>query len=678
MIRKTAWLFATALCGVPLAALADGGVTFQDIAADDGAGITYRRAPSARITQRDAAVALSPIPLADFRDIRTNLTPQKGRGNPGVVLFDFDRDGDEDIYVTNGPGVDNSLYVNQLEETGAVTFVDVGGAAGVGAFGQDSAGACAGDIDNDGDQDLLVLGSGEGSRLFENQSDGTFLDITDLSGVGNVARWSTGCSFGDIDNDGLLDVVVANTYDNWNHRIPVFTIGPTYDGMEHNELYLNLGGNTFEDVSASSGIQNVSNMPDAAFSWAIAMVDIDLDGDQDIVSADNQGGAPQDASEERGYNRIFQNDGTGRFTDITLQVGLDIFGGWMGLDFGDLNCDGNLDFFSTNLGYLGPGGQPSRWFFGNDDGTFSDPGVGDLAMTPFGWGTSIFDYDNDGDSDIVYHGGVDLFSLIVEDNPGVLLKNDGNCSGTFSWDSGAFATEHYKRTVQGVAVGDLNGDGFEDIVSVSNFDVVEQIFLLFSAVIGPFGSPFDDVAGIELAFSGSSNPGFQTYTDPTLVDGTLAVEISSGDNGNGWADITTLGTIDLTRKGSVNRDGIGAVVSFTPHGGATALRPIVGGSSYSSQDSLSAHFGMGDARWGTVDVLWPGGVVNRLHYVRPGERIIFPEIPCRFDEPRFGRYVSCVVRSLVDLRRAGVLDRHEKRRFFKSALWAYIEERRNH
>ncbi|MEM7052807.1 MAG: CRTAC1 family protein [Acidobacteriota bacterium] len=668
-------LIAAALVLVPCIAVADGGVTFENIAEGDGAGIDYRRVPSPRIAIRDASTLLSPIANADFRSVRTNSTPQKGRGNPGVVVFDHDGDGDLDIYVTNGPGADNSLYSSQLEETGTITFVDIGGPAGVGAFDQDSAGACAGDIDNDGDQDLMVLGTGEPSRLFENQGDGTFIDISATAGVSDLARYSVGCSFGDIDNDGYLDVVVANTYDTWDHRIPVFTIGPTYELMEHNELYRNRGDNTFEDVSASSGIEEVSNMPDAAFTWAIAMVDYDLDGDIDIVSADNQGGAPQDVSEERGYNRIFQNDGTGQFTDVTFEAGLNIFGGWMGLDFGDLNCDGSMDFFSTNLGYLG-GGQPSRWFFGNPDGTFTDPGVGDLAMTPFGWGVSIFDYDNDADSDIVYHGGVDLFSLLIEDNPGTLLRNEGDCSGTFTWDDGAFSTNHKVRTVQGVAVGDLNQDGFEDIVSVSNYDVVENVFVPFAGVVlPPFGSPFDDVAGFEVGFDPGVNPGFQTYIDPVLEDGTLSVEINSADNGNGWVEVQALGTVDLTRKGSVNRDAVGAVVSFTPADGAPSMRPIVAGSSYSSQDSLAANFGLGSAHYGTVDVLWPGGVRNRLYYVGDGESILFPEIPCSIDEPSFGRYFKCVARSMRDLRRNHVLDRHERRRFFRSALWAFFDER---
>ncbi|MDY7095557.1 MAG: CRTAC1 family protein [Acidobacteriota bacterium] len=648
-------------------------VTFTNIAEDGGAGITWERVPSPRLAHRDAIVAMSPIPSMDFFGLRTNSSPQKGSGNPGLAIFDYDNDGDLDIYATNGPGAENSLYSSQLVESGSLTFVDVAGAAGVGAFDQDSAGVCYGDIDNDGDQDLYVLGTGEANILFENQGDGTFTDITAAAGVAGDGRHPVGCSFGDIDNDGLLDVVVANTYDDWTHRISVFRIGPTYEGMEHNYLFHNQGGNVFADVSASSGIENVSNMEGGAFTWAIAMVDYDQDGDIDIVSADNQGGAPQDRSEERGWNRIFQNDGTGQFTDVTIAAGMDIFGGWMGLDFSDLNCDGNLDFFATNLGYIGSG-QPSRWFFGNDDGTFTDPGVGDLVMTPFGWGVSFLDYENDGDADIVFHGGVDILSLVDKSNPGVMLRNDGACSGIFSWDQDAFSTDHLNRTVHAVAVGDLDEDGFEDIVSASNFNVVEDFEIPFAGVLlPPFGSPFDEVSSATVSFSSREIMGFQVYLDPVFERGNLSVEINSADSGNKWIEVKALGTVGIVDDASTNRDGIGAVVAFTPRGGNTSLRPIIGGSSYSSQDDLAANFGLGQAPWGTVEVMWPGGTRNRLYGVRHSESITFPEIPCSIDDSNVLGYISCLRGSLADLESAGVLDRREKFRFLASGLRAFFE-----
>jgi hypothetical protein len=352
---------------------------------------------------------------------------------------------------------------------------------------------------------------------------------------------------------------------------------------------------------------------------------------------------------------------------------MDIFGGWMGLDFSDLNCDGNLDFFSTNLGYIGSG-QPSRWFFGNGDGTFTDPGVGDLVMTPFGWGVSFLDYENDGDSDIVFHGGVDILSLVDKSNPGVLLRNDGACSGIFSWDQDAFTTDHLNRTVHAVAVGDLDEDGFEDIVSASNFNIVEDFEIPFAGVLlPPFGSVFDEVSSATVSFSSREIMGFQVYLGPTFERGNLSVEINSADSGNKWVEVKTLGTTGIVDDAITNRDGIGAVVGFTPRGGNTSLRPVIGGSSYSSQDDLAANFGLGQAPWGTVEVLWPGGVRNRLYGVRHGESVTFPEIPCSIDDSDVLSYISCLRGSLEDLEDAHILNRRQKFRFLSSGLRAFFE-----
>jgi len=119
----------------------------------------------------------------------------------------------------------------------------------------------------------------------------------------------------------------------------------------------------------------------------------------------------------------------------------------------------------------------------------------------------------------------------------------------------------------------------------------------------------------------SAIPGVWPYSGiPDNIDGSLAVEISSG-NHNRWAKVRTLGTVGLTGDGQANRDGIGALVSFRPWGGKAATQPVLGGSSYASQDSLEIGFGLGRAPHGRVDILWPGGVRNRLYRVRHGERI---------------------------------------------------------
>ncbi|NJL26742.1 MAG: hypothetical protein HC897_02135 [Thermoanaerobaculia bacterium] len=130
------------------------------------------------------------------------------------------------------------------------------------------------------------------------------------------------------------------------------------------------------------------------------------------------------------------------------------------------------------------------------------------------------------------------------------------------------------------------------------------------------------------------------------------------------------GSVGVVSGGRVNRDGIGAVVSFSTEGGGWQMVPILGGSSYASQDSLRANLGLGKETRGTVEVLWPGGVRNRLRGLRSGEKIVFPEIPCDLGDELVDRagYVACLERALGELVAAGVLDTAARDRFYKSAF----------
>ncbi len=691
--------------------MADGGVVFNDIAQGGGAGITFHRTASPRDAIRSTILNSTPIGIPTFVFDTRPSSPQKAHGGPGVAILDFDNDGDLDVYVTNGPGSANSLYSNQLVETGQLSFVDVGLAAGVDATAQDSSGVCFGDIDNDGDQDIYVLGTGESNLLFENNGDGTFTDITNAAGAGGQDRHGVGCSMGDVNNDGYLDIVIADTYggcnnptsqvtgqtnpctwtgnasdpaqSGWEHRQPVFGSANIYDQMEQNILLVNQGGNQFVDDSAASGIESVSGMSGpglsgAAFTWAIAMYDYDQDGNIDIQSADNQGSAGSPI----GLHRMYHNDGLGNFTEMTNNLTLDQqVGGWMGIAPADFNCDGRMDFFATNLGsYLGGSGFESRWFLQNADGTYSSPGVGALLRTPFGWGTSAFDYDNDGDDDIIFHGSVDILNLVMADNPGVLLQNDGNCSASFSYSPTVIQRDHRLRTVHGVATGDLNNDGFFDIVSVSSINIVPPPGFLSPASLlagGPIGSIFDSYSGFANVLTSRVVPGSLVPVSPAPLfpDGDLSLDMNSANNGNGWAKVDLLGSGGILAGGTVNRDGIGATVSFTPDGGNTQSLPVLGGSSYASQNSLEVGFGMGAATEGTVDVLWPGGVRNRLYGVASGETILFPHIPCSYDGnwKNFGQYNSCVMQALNTYKNAGLITVAQRNRFRDSARQAYNE-----
>ena len=660
-------------------------ITYADIVANGNAGISYLRGESAldaiydEIKQRDVMFMEDGVAI-----------PANSRGAPGVAILDYDKDGDMDIYVTNGPNKANSLYQNQLLESGAISFVDKGEMAGVDATSQDSTGVCYGDIDNDGDSDILVLGNGQGNRLFKNNNDGTFTDISAESGIGSSKLHASSCSMGDVNNDGLLDFVVANTFPPEN-RVPLMSFEHDFL-MQHNQLFTNQGNNVFVDTSAASGIQNI-----ARITWAITLVDYDHDGDADLIVADDQGPrAPAIyGGQDKGYIRIYNNDGTGTFTDLTHQLGMDQFGAWMGLTFGDLNADGILDMFATNIGdytsiFTAPffAFEPaidewhSSWFFGDDRGGFTRQFVAsNLGATPFGWGASMFDYDNDGDSDIIYHGGLDVGFFMDGSNAGALLKNDGD--GNFSRDAVALSnsTNHVRRNVRGVAVGDLDNNGFVDMVSVSNQNWPDYAPLV-PYPSAPLGSDFDNDAFIWPTFSQvdpqDMSQGF-VWNEIEPEDGTLSVELSSADNGYRSASIELIGAKGLTGEGKVNRDGIGALVSFTPRNGDVTVKPVLGGASYASQDSLVMTFGLADSKSGKVDILWPGGIKNRLYNVKANEVLRIPEIPCSYedDSVRVHQYRRCVIRALNDFKKQGIISKKLRIRMFFSAMRAHREYKRS-
>lgn len=668
---------AAALFLVAGAVFAHGEITFQDIAGDE-AGLAYSREPSERFA------TLLEYLEDDVVDVPTEYfpAPTKTGGSPGLAILDYDLDGDLDVYVTNGPGVANSLFQNQLRETGHLAFVDVAAAAGVALTEEDSQGVCYGDIDNDRDPDLLVLGFLGATHLFENEGNGTFADITAASHIDGSSFTSTSCAFGDVDNDGLLDVAIANAFDFTTQL--AFTIEPIVHN-EPNQLFLNQGGNVFADVSVASGIRTKTLTPEIPndVTWGVSLVDYDQDGDVDLFFADEF----RSNGFDKAFLRAYRNDGTGHFAEVTAALDLDQVGSWRGLAFGDLNCDGRIDLFATNFGdyILFPGQVPpgtfsSAWFLQERDGTFANPGPGALITVPTGWGTSMIDYDNDADLDVVFYGG-QLSPLFWDaSNPGVVLNNTGGCSGAFTWDDDALGspTAHVRRLETPLATGDLNDDGFEDVVTVSGSDVPEASILapLFS---NPLNSVFDVAALAVYVTVPTEDPDKFAFMGDISDNGSLAVEINSASNGHQWVKVELLGSAGITTNGQSNRDGIGAVVSFLPAPGLPKTRvtkPVLGGSSHASQHSLEQVFGLGHGRRGYAEVLWPGGTRNRLYGLRFGERATLPEIPCGFDDDwaNAGEYVGCVVDALDELRDAGIVDNAGHLRFFLSALHAYLDE----
>lgn len=695
--RLQLFLVAAMVVALPAAPLvaADEPVTFTDLAADPSSGLHYQRAPSASKAIFDAVRA-----QGSFQFQETIFQPLKWRGAPGVAVLDYDRDGDLDLYVTNGPGAANSLFSNRLREDGVLRFVDRATAAGVAAVDQDSSGVCAGDVDNDGDPDLLVLSNFGANRFFVNRGDGSFDDQSLASGLGLDQRSSVSCSFGDVDGDGLLDVVVANTWEDMSNNFGI-ALAP-FEYNQHNQLFLNRGDGSFLDVSAERGIESLRGfsaglVDQPTLTWAIALVDIDADGDLDIVQADDQAGIPTAAQSpfgaDRGFLHLLRNDGTGHFVDATVETLGVAIGEWMGLTFADYDGDDRLDLFGTNFGdyaqttltpldpFFGDtlsydlGFFASRALFGSEGDSFDDPGVGDLVSTAFGWGAVSVDYDADADVDIVYHGGMAFGMVIHADNFGMVLRNDGAGGFEYDFDALAGSTDHSRRVVHGVASGDLDDDGFVDLVSVSNADIQTEIPMRHYGV--QWGSPLDGRGAFQVTFAPTDTPLVYAITDiPDNVDGSLSVEINGG-NTNRWLKVRTVGGAGRVDGARVNRDGIGALVRVETRDGRRTTRPVLGGASYASQSALEQHFGLGRAPWATVDVLWPGGVRNRFVFARHGETVVLPEIPCDpgGDWRRVIDYARCVRGALAVYRDEGTIDRRHSARLFISALHAFFDAR---
>ena len=480
----------------------------------------------------------------------------------GVAIFDYDRDGWPDIFLTSGRTLDGKpvdgsqptshLYHNNHDGT----FTDVTEQAGLAATGW-AQGACVGDYDNDGYDDLYVTYYGR-NRLYHNDGNGHFTEVAEQAGVaGDGTKWGTGCAFVDYDRDGKLDLFVAN-YAQIDLRalpkpgqgmmciwkgVPV-ECGPRGLPYTTNLLYHNLGGGKFAEVTRSSGIAATNGH----YCLGVSTLDYNRDGWPDIyVACDST------------PSILYRNNRNGTFSDVAVDASV-AFGddgdeqAGMGATIGDYDGDGWPDIFKTNFS-----DDVSSLYHNNRDGTFTstiyDAGLG-LNTHYLGWGAMFVDVDNDGWPDILVANGhvypqVDTGLGASYREPRLLYWNQGN--GKFrdiSSAAGPGLTEPMPS--RGLAVGDLWNDGRESAV-INDMD--EKPLLL-----------------VNLAASA-----------------------------NHWLGVALVGTHS-------NRDGIGARVTVTA-GSRNWVQELRSGSSYLSSSDLRLHFGLGSAAgFDHIDIVWPSGL----------------------------------------------------------------------
>jgi hypothetical protein len=481
----------------------------------------------------------------------------------GVAVLDYDRDGWPDVYLANGEALDSQSH-EKPSPTGHLyhnnhdgTFSDVTRTAGLSASGWGQ-GACVGDYDNDGFDDLYLTYYGK-NRLYHNEHNGTFKDVTAAAGVaGSGAEWGSGCAFVDYDRDGKLDLVVAN-YVHFDIKtaprpgegqmciwkgVPVMC-GPRGLDSTPNVLYHNLGDGHFANVSTASGIEKTNGH----YCLGVSTLDYNRDGWPDIyVACDST------------PSILYRNNKDGTFTDVAVdaEVAFDEDGreqAGMGATVADYNGDGLPDIFKTNFS-----DDTSSLYQNNGDGTYSskifDAGLG-LNTEYLGWGVMFFDMDNDGWPDILIANGhvypeVDTAHLgATYKEPRLVYWNQGN--GKFkdiSRTAGPGCTE--LQSSRGLAIADFWNEG------------------RLSAVINNSGAK------------------------PLLL-------VNQAANTNHWIGINAVGTRS-------NRDGIGATVSVVS-GGKRWIQEVRSGSSYLSSSDLRLHFGLGAAsKIDRVEVDWPSGL----------------------------------------------------------------------
>ena len=467
----------------------------------------------------------------------------------GCAFLDFDQDGWMDIYLVNSGKCEfydpprplrNALYRNNRDGT----FTDVTETAGVPgtAYGM---GVAVGDYNNDGFPDLYVTQYPR-NILYRNNGDGTFTDMTVKAGVA-ASGWSSSAVWFDYDNDGKLDLFVCQ----FGEFDPSITCAPEAGGPHHycdprvlkprpSWLFHNNGDGTFTDVSKATGIAEHLGK-----AWGAVATDVNNDGKMDLFVANDT------VSNFLYMNRGGSFEETGLVSEVAYSADGRARSG-MGVDSADFNDDGKMDLFVANIDE-----EVFSLYRNNGDGTFDDmampQGIGMATRWMSGWGLKFFDYDNDGNLDIILANGhpddlIDRTSSVVKwKEPLMLFHREGGVFRNVSAESGPVFGKSFPA--RGLAVGDFNNDGGVDVL-VSNND-----------------------------------------------DAPILVKNNVGKDSN-WLGITLVG-----RK--ANRDAIGARITYQA-GSLTRSRMKVGGGSFLSSHDPRVVLGLGrQPKIDWVEVKWP-------------------------------------------------------------------------